>query len=78
MMLRRANPGMMMLAPLATHNDVVVDTVYPVLQTEHVVPNALQESQFAGHEIQAFVVVPAVPPVVNSSLHSTQCPELSA
>jgi hypothetical protein len=73
MMLRRANPGMMMLAPLATHNDVVVDIVYPVLQTEHTVPAALQESQFDGHATQAFVVV-----VVKSPVHSMQCPELSA
>jgi len=74
MMLRRANPGMMMLAPLALQVPaVVVDNSYPLLQTEHTVPATLQTSQFDGHATQAFVVV-----VVKSSEHSTQCPGLAA
>jgi len=69
MMLRRANPGMMMLAPLVLQVPVVVvDNSYPLLQTEHTAAES-QTSQFDGHAIQLFVVV-----VVKSSEHSTQCP----
>jgi hypothetical protein len=75
MMLRRANPGMMMLAPLVLQVPaVVVDNSYPVLQTEHVVPARLQTSQFDGHATQAFEAVP----VVNPFIHWTQCPGLAA
>jgi len=74
MMLRRANPGMMMLAPLALQVPaVIVDNSYPLLQTEHVVPNASQTSQFDGHVTQTFEAT-----VVNSSMHWTQCPGLAA
>jgi len=61
MMLRRANPGMMMLAPLAVQVPVVVvDNANPVEQTEHT-DAALQTSQFDAHVTQAFE---AVAPVV--------------
>jgi len=74
MMLRRANPGMMMLAPLAVQVPVVVvDIVYPVAQTEHT-SAVVQTSQFDGHATQAFEAVP----VVKSPVHSTQCPGLAA
>jgi len=75
MMLRRANPGMMMLAPLALQVPVVVvDNENPLLQTVHA-PAASQTSQFDGHVIQSFE---KVEPVVNSPVHSTQCPLLPA
>jgi hypothetical protein len=74
MMLRRANPGMMMLAPLALQVPVVVvDNSYPVLQVEHVAPVASQTRQFDGHETQRFEAT-----VVNAPVHSTQCPRLAA
>lgn len=74
MMLRRANPGIMMLAPNGTQVPVaVVDNLYPVPHDEQILPVTSQRRQFDGHATQAFEAV--VYPV--DDLHCKQWTELA-